>query len=170
MASPSKGVGVHADYFLKIQGIDGESAAKNHTNEIDLLSFSWGEDQVGTAGTGKGAGMGKVQMQNFAITKFVDKASPSLFLYCANGKHIPEVTLSCQRAGGSQEVYLKVEMKEVIVSSYHTNGSNTEMLPTEAVTFNFAKIAFSYWPQEATGASGGVIKKGWDLQQNAEQS
>ncbi len=30
------------DYFLKIDGIDGESQDDKHKNEIDLDSWSWG--------------------------------------------------------------------------------------------------------------------------------
>ncbi len=37
------------DAFLKIEGIDGESADSKHKGEIELLSFSWGETQGGSA-------------------------------------------------------------------------------------------------------------------------
>ena len=30
------------DAFLKIEGIDGESADKTHPGEIEVVSFSWG--------------------------------------------------------------------------------------------------------------------------------
>lgn len=30
------------DYFLKLDGIEGESADSNHKNEIQLMSWSWG--------------------------------------------------------------------------------------------------------------------------------
>lgn len=35
------------DYFLKIDGIDGESTDNKHKNEIDVLSWSWGKRRVG---------------------------------------------------------------------------------------------------------------------------
>ena len=31
------------DYFLKIDGIQGESRDDRHKDEIDIESFSWGE-------------------------------------------------------------------------------------------------------------------------------
>ncbi len=37
------------DYFLKIDGIQGESQDKTHKNEIEIESFSWGAIQSGTA-------------------------------------------------------------------------------------------------------------------------
>ncbi len=36
------------DFFLKIDGIDGESADSKHKGDIDLASWSWGEAQAGT--------------------------------------------------------------------------------------------------------------------------
>ena len=34
------------DYFLKLDGIEGESADLTHKGEIDVLSFSWAEAQA----------------------------------------------------------------------------------------------------------------------------
>jgi type VI secretion system secreted protein Hcp len=31
-----------SDYFLKIDGISGESKDSKHKDEIELVSFSWG--------------------------------------------------------------------------------------------------------------------------------
>src|ERR1039457_6000565 len=53
------------DYFLKIDGIEGEAQDKTHKNEIQLESFSWGETNVGSMGAGGGGGSGKVAMQDF---------------------------------------------------------------------------------------------------------
>ena len=47
------------DYFLKLDGIQGESADTNHKDEIQIMSWSWGGSQVSSvAGTG-GSGAGK---------------------------------------------------------------------------------------------------------------
>ncbi len=32
--------------FLKIDGIEGASADTRHKNEIDILSYAWGESQL----------------------------------------------------------------------------------------------------------------------------
>ena len=48
-----------ADYFLKIDGIKGESLDDKHKDEIDVLSFSWGVSQTGTLAYGGGGGEGK---------------------------------------------------------------------------------------------------------------
>lgn len=37
------------DMFLKIDGIPGESTDARHRDEIDVLSYNWGESQPPTA-------------------------------------------------------------------------------------------------------------------------
>ena len=46
------------DFFLKIDGIDGESADHKHGKEIDVQSWSWGAHQSGTHAGGGGGGAG----------------------------------------------------------------------------------------------------------------
>jgi hypothetical protein len=55
------------EYFLKIDGIPGESTDKKHAGEIAVESFSWGATQSGTGGCrrrrrrGQGADPGAVR-------------------------------------------------------------------------------------------------------------
>src|SRR4051794_17608184 len=87
------------DAFLKIEGIDGESADSKHKGEIQLESFSWSESQTGSSTEGGGLGGGKVSMQDIHFTKKVDKSTPKLMLACASGEHIKKATLTCRKAG-----------------------------------------------------------------------
>jgi type VI secretion system secreted protein Hcp len=43
------------DYFLKIDGIEGENADSKHAKEIDVDAWSWGESQTRSAASGGGA-------------------------------------------------------------------------------------------------------------------
>ena len=56
------------DFFLKIDGIPGESADSKHKDEIDVISWSWGANQTGTMSYGGGGGAGKVNFQDFSFT------------------------------------------------------------------------------------------------------
>ena len=85
------------DMFLKLNGVTGESKDKVHTNEIDVLSWSWGMTNNGSAHVGGGAGSGKVSVQDLTLSKFVDSSSPKLMLGCCNGKHFPDALLTAER-------------------------------------------------------------------------
>ncbi|MGA2269580.1 MAG: type VI secretion system tube protein Hcp [Bryobacteraceae bacterium] len=152
------------DYFLKIDGIDGESQDSKHKNEIELESFSWGEANAGTFATGGGGGAGKVQMQDFHFVMSVNKSSPKLFLACANGEHIKKAILVCRKAGKEQQEYLKITFSDSLVSSYKTSGTGaSNVLPMDEIALNYAKIEIEYKEQKADGTLGGAIKAGYDV-------
>ena len=157
-----------ADYFLKLDGIEGEAQDSKHKNEIDLESWSWGETQTGTHVAG-GGGAGKVAMQDFHFVMRVNKASPKLLLACATGQHIKEGTLTCRKAGKEQQEFLKVKFTDLLVSSYQTGGSaNGDVVPLDQISLNFAKIEVEYKEQKADGTLGGAVKAGYDLKANKQ--
>ena len=155
------------DYFLKIDGIDGESKDSKHSGEIDLESFSWGETQTGSHGFGGGGGAGKVQMQDFHFVMKINKASPELMLACAEGRHIKSAELICRKAGKDQQEFLKVKFSDLMISSYQTGGSgNADVLPMDSIAFNFVKIEVEYKPQKEDGTLAGPHNAGWNLKEN----
>jgi type VI secretion system secreted protein Hcp len=152
------------DYFLKIDGVEGESQDDKHHGEIEVLSWSWGETQAGSSG-GAGGGAGKVQMQEFHFTARVSKASPKLLLACAGGQHLPKAQLSCRTAGKAQQEFLKLTFNDVLVSSFQTAGSS-EVVPLDQVSLGYARIEVEYREQKPNGTLGAAIKAGWDLKRN----
>ena len=81
------------DYFIKFDGIKGESSDAKHKDEIDIESWSWGATHAGTGRGGGGGGAGKVSMQDFHFVMRLNKASPALMRACATGEHIKTATL-----------------------------------------------------------------------------
>jgi type VI secretion system secreted protein Hcp len=156
-----------ADYFLNIDGIKGESPDAKHKDEIQLDSWSWGETQGGSHAAGGGGGTGKVAMQDFHFTMATNKASPALFVNCATGSHIKKAQLTCRKAGGDQQEYLKVYFEDLIVSSYQTGGSAADKESTrDQIAFNFSTIKFEYAQQKADGSLGSPVIFGYDIKAN----
>jgi type VI secretion system secreted protein Hcp len=168
------------DAFLKLDGIKGESQDPQHKDEIDVLSFSWGEEQTAGSPTSGGSGAGKVKFHDFSITKKTDASSPLLMLHCANGAHIKEANFVVRKAGGAKVEYLKINLTDVLVTSYRSETSDVNTattggapaggeLPSDKVTLSFAKVEVSYQPQGPDGkAQGGPIVAGWDVKANKE--
>ena len=155
------------DYFLKIDGIEGESMDSKHKNEIDLESWSWGETQTGTMQSGGGGGAGKIHMQDFHFVMKVNKASPKLILACASGEHIKKAVLVCRKAGKDQQEFYKYTFSDVLVSSFQTGGSgHGDIIPTDQISLNYSKIEVEYKVQNADGTLGGAVKAGWDVKAN----
>jgi type VI secretion system secreted protein Hcp len=146
------------DYFLKIDGIEGEAQDKTHKNEIQLESWSFGETNSGTASSGMGMGAGKVSMGDFHFVMRSNKATPKLFLACADGEHIKKATLTCRKAGKDQQEYLKWLFTDLIISSYQTGGSaSSDVVPLDQISFNFTEAQIDYKEQKADGTLGGAV-------------
>jgi type VI secretion system secreted protein Hcp len=155
------------DYFLKFDGIKGESTDAKHKDEIDVESWSWGETLARPAGGGAGAGAGKVSTPDFPFVMRLNRASPGLMKACATGQHIKMATFSGRKAGKGQQDYLTFKFHDVLISSYQTSGSeHADVVPTDQVSLNFAKIEVEYKQQKPDGSlvTGAQFK--FDLKAN----
>ena len=155
-------------YFLKLDGIVGESKDAKHPGEIELESFSLGEaNVVSGGGGGGGGGAGKVQIEDLHVVMAESKASPLLFLACASGQHLKQAVLTGRKAGRAPAEFLVIKLTDVLVSSYHTGGG-TAAAPADQVSLNFAKIELSFTAQKPDGSQDVPVKAGWDLKKNAK--
>ena len=156
------------DMFIKIGSLEGEARDKAHGKEIDVLAWSWGASNSGSAHVGGGAGAGKVNVQDLSFTKYIDKSSPDLMLACCNGKHFPEAKLIVRKAGENPLEYITITLTDVLVTSVSTGGSGGEDRLTENVTLNFAKVKLNYVEQTEKGAAGAKPQMGWDIAANVK--
>ncbi len=156
------------EMFLKIDGIPGESTDARHPDEIDILSYACGESQPAVASAGgSGTATGRVTMQEFQFAMHVNKASPKLFLACANVTHIRNAVLTVRHAGTNPVDFLKWTFTDVMVVSYHTSAAAPPgELPTDQVSLRFGKIETEYIPLNPNGTPGAPIKAGWDVVAN----
>lgn len=146
------------DYFLKIDGIEGESSDAGHRNEIEIQSFSWGVSSPRDVATGQSSG--KRQHKPFTITKELDKSSPLLAKAVATGQHIPRAVLTGRAPDGHE--FEVMSFFDVFVGDFMQSGDNGSK-PMESISLNFTKIEFKYVPQGADGKPGTPVTTGWDL-------
>lgn len=156
------------DYFLKVDGIPGESTDAKHKGEIDVLAFSWGVSNDASPGSGGGGGAGKAHFEDLMVVARTSKASPKLWLACATGQHLKTAVLTCRKgAAKSQVEFLKITLSDVTITSYDIDGSDEEP-PLDHVALAFAKVVTEYVAQDATGKLQPPVKAGWDLKKNAK--
>ena len=142
------------DMFLKLDGIDGESVDSKHKGEIEILSFSWGVSSSASATRG-GASAGKVSQNDFSFVKRLDKATPQLLGKVCQGEHLGSGMLTLRKRGENQQEYLKIELENVVITSYQTGGSGGESEPVEQVSFSFQSVLVSAADQGKDGSIGG---------------
>lgn len=156
-------------YFLKIDGLDGESEDGKHKGEIELQGFSFEETQKGSGEAGGGQVAGKVKMADVVARAECSKASPLLFLSCANGRQFKNAIITCNKATGQggQDWYLKWTMEEVLISEFKHEGSVTgSIVPMEAIHLSYRSIKAEYRPQKDDGTFGPATSGCWDRKAN----
>jgi type VI secretion system secreted protein Hcp len=152
------------DIFLRIQGIDGESQDASHTNEIDVLDWTWKVTQQSSMMSGSGGGAGKATVSDLEFTHQIDKASPNLARYCFTGTHIPDARLVMRKTGGVPHEFLRITMYDVLIS--HVEPFVDENGAIECVRLSFARMKKEYALQNALGGNGGTVTALFDVEQN----
>jgi type VI secretion system secreted protein Hcp len=144
------------DWFLKLDKIQGESTDDRHKGEIEVMSWSWGVSQATSAGPGGGPRASKPCVADFAFTKLIDKSTPQLIGNAATGLHIANGILIGRKAGKEQQEFLKIELKDVLVSSFQTGGSGGGV-PAETISLSFASVTVEYKTQNPDGSLGTAV-------------
>jgi len=172
-------------YFLKIEGIEGESIDDKNKGEIELRGFAFEETQKSAGEAGGGMVSGKVKMQDLVVRAECNKASPLLFLSCANGRQFKNATLTCKKATGQggQDWYLKWTLEEVLISEYKHVGhvadathdvnlspidacSGSVIIPLEEFHLAYRSIKMEYRPQKDDGSFDPAVSGCWDRKAN----
>jgi type VI secretion system secreted protein Hcp len=155
----SGGVG---DIFLSVKGarsgvIKGESQDSAHTNEIEVLSWTWG--MQARPSLGGGVATGKAIVQDLKIIKRVDSASTPLMSALRSNEMISKAVLTQRKAGKAQLEFLKVTIEEGRVTSLTIEAGdkdgNAELF--EHLSFSFNKITVEYVPQGKDGLGRGAM-------------
>ena len=154
------------EVFLKIEGIEGESQDRSHRGEIDILDYSWGEENSPPM-HGGGGGAGRVNAQSFNFTMKVNKASPKIFLAVADGRHFRSAVLTVRRTDEQRAEFLTWTLSDVVITSYQTAvGTEANPFPVDRFSLVFSKVEIAYKPQKADGTLGPPVRAGWDFQTN----
>jgi len=150
--------------FLKLDGVDGESAKDGHVGEIDINSVSWGTSHVSTQSTGTGHSSGKADFSDFHIMKVADKSSPKLMLRCCDGKTIGTGKITFRKIAGDSKIdFLTYDLTNVMVTSWQQSGTDSGGdQVAESVSFAATKVVVTYLPQKADGSADAKQQAGWD--------
>jgi len=154
------------DFFLKLDGINGEATDQNHKNEISVLSWSWGATQTSSVAGGGGSGAGKATLADLHIVKSYDAASVPLFKALLKGDHIGNGVLTANKSAGADagKPFLKVTLTELFVTSVQSSGSSE--IPTESVSLSYATIKIEYSKQNEQGVLTAAGSVTFDVKQN----
>lgn len=169
------------DAYIKIDGIDGQSTDKGHSNWVDVLAFNVGTLQNVTAGRAVESS-GRGELEPFTFVHVVDKATPKLQEATISGKNIKNVEFHvAQAVGGAQTPVLEIKLEQVkIIHSSITlakEGFANEQVGTdkfsfltgqlvEEVSLAAGKISWKVTPIKPDGTKDGAVETKWNVLQN----
>jgi type VI protein secretion system component Hcp len=153
------------DVYLKLDGISGDTKAKNYENWIMLSSVQF---EVANSGLGNsaggGGGAGKADLKNFVVKKSFDSASVPLFMTAISGAHIKNGQIVFVKHSSSASFpFLTIDLRDLILSDYYFNNIN------ETINIKFSSIYMSYSTTDSKGAKTPPISGGWNFIQNQKQ-
>jgi type VI secretion system secreted protein Hcp len=152
------------DYFLKLDGIKGESQDSKHKDEIDVTSWSWGLSNTGSAVIGGGGGAGKPVFQDFSWSQGLDASIPPIFLGVATGKHFKTAQLDVVRPGKDAGVFFEMNFEDVLFTKLQLSGAGSGQTALGAL--DYGKVTLRYRSQKPDGSYGSWIEGSFDVKAN----
>lgn len=137
------------DYFLKLQGAEGESQQVNFSDQIKVLSWNFGGYSESTVGRTSGSGAGKVTMQPLNIVCEMDAGYTKMAGFLTQGKHLSQAVLSAVKNGSNNQAYVILTMTEVFVANLGVQAS--DQVPIVNVSLTYKSIHTEYKKQNETG-------------------
>jgi type VI secretion system secreted protein Hcp len=165
---PAAGAVSGYEVHLDLGKIQGESNSTLHTNEIEVLSFSWGLSNTAVrSAQGDTTKGGKASVGEITLVKHTDKATPHLVLAVTGCQTFPTATISlCKSTGGKKpEDYFIIKLTNAYISSLQLSSPSAEGLGTESLSLNFQKIFLDYRLQNTMGILVSAASATYDLTQ-----
>jgi type VI secretion system secreted protein Hcp len=164
-------------YMPDDKDIKGETQDTDYSTSekgaFEILSFELGaENTINIGSITGGGGAGKATFKEFTITKKTDTSSTKLFEALAIGRHIKTCIIELRRSGQSTKtlrsggVFIKFEMKLVMVQDISWSGSDGDDICEETVILQFGAIEISYIPQTKEGKDGTKQTAAWSRVKN----
>lgn len=171
------------DIYVVFKGGDiaGETTDTEHAKDKAIEVGSWKHEIIqpksSTASTAGGHSAERTEHGEMIFTKDIDAASAKLWQACSAGSVYNDVIIYFYRAlGGKNKTdegknnranYLKIELKDVIVSSVNCNIASGSELPTETFGLKYSGVKWTYSSAPVDGTAPKVAATGsWNLKTN----
>ncbi|WP_295350230.1 type VI secretion system tube protein Hcp [uncultured Succinivibrio sp.] len=173
-----------SDFFVKIDGIDGDSNDKGHSKWIELVAFSHGSVQ--NVGAGRATDVsGRGAFEPFTFVHLIDKATPKIQQFCMSGQKVAKVQFQvCRAVAGKQEPVYEVTLENVKISKAFVKsvvsggngadslinsfqGADGAYLPLEQVELVAGKITWKYTAIKPDNTKDGAVEANFNQIENA---
>jgi type VI secretion system Hcp family effector len=138
--------------------------------EVEEYNFDI-EQTLSIGSASSGAGAGKITFNPFAITRKVDKSSPTFLENACSGKAFQNVWLGLRKSAGNTATgtfFLLFTFKLVAVKTL--GWAHDDEAPKESVTFEYGGLQIRYGLQLPNGKIDKVFPGGWNRVRNIQDT
>ena len=157
------------NFYLQLDGVDGESTSKQALKHIELVSFNHNVSMPLTGNNSDvGRTTGRCRHGNITVSKRMDKTTPVLNKMCSGGETIKTATIRVFGAmdDGKTIEYYNIGLKDCIIAQISVNGGGMGR-PQETFQLNYNEIEWTYIQHNHdTGGKAGNVSHKWSLQTN----
>jgi type VI secretion system secreted protein Hcp len=156
--------------LMKIKDVPGTTDMAGYEKQIEVLSYSHGVAmQVTGDVSNTERTSGKPRMQDFHVTKYIDKSTPLINQKCCEATNLGEVQLTVGRNdAGAVIPFIVYTLSDVVISSVSVGGGGGDK-PVESLSLNFSGIKWDYTAQKEAGGKDGVVAGSWDVAANKKK-
>lgn len=153
--------------LLDLPDVEGTSQLAGYEKKIELLSYSHGvAAQVTGDVSNTERTSGRPMHQDFNVSKYIDRTTPTLNQNCCEGKAFATATITVGRNDAGVVIPLIVyTLTNVVISSVSVGGGGGDK-PVENLSLNYASITWDFSTQKEEGGKEGTIQGKWDLSTN----
>lgn len=149
-------------YYLKIDGVKGESQNQQHKDEIEILSWNCSVNAAPSSPSAAGAS-GKITVSPITFSHYVDLASPVLLRQCLKGARMPKAVLTVRQDPNSNMDYLRLTFEAIVFTSIVLSAPDNNVHIIETVTMEFTRVKEDYVRIKPDGSTGETISTAYDL-------
>ena len=142
----------HADIYMKIDGVQGESTVTGRAGQIEVGDFTFGVTApAATNTTSMGISTGKPKFQEVTVKKFFDSATDETLKMLGTSKSFNSIVIEVTKANGDhQQNYVRYTFTNCFITGDNMVVSGEDEI-SEAVSFIYKGIKVDYFKSGADG-------------------
>lgn len=148
-----------AEYYLKIEGVEGDARRSEHAGEIYVESFSLSTFTDTSAPQENRAS----SQHGLNISLSTQKASVRLMTASAANEKFKQVVMTMYSHPGAHQQRMRYVFSNARIQSYHIGGSShSDPVGTDNVTLVFSKFDVEFARMQEDGTFGQAVRGGFD--------
>jgi type VI secretion system secreted protein Hcp len=144
-----------ATWFLRIEGITGDSVVQGHEGAIEVSSWSWSISNK--QGLATGAGAGHAVLHDLVVRAPLGSASLQLIETCALGRQPASASLTGVREGSQPFTFLRYELARVSIESV-SQAAGEDGVVVDEILMQFRGLKGRFTQQNPDGSAGMPIQ------------